>query len=114
LHDEYIAEPDEAENAADFHLQQFAVEGASLGNPIDLVLNVSGIPQDKLNAVERRTRELCQCTRIEHRKAGLFRKASFRAFLLPMAFSRDNMLSCSKALYRLILEHEVTVSLEKA
>ena len=112
--EEYIAEPDEADKAADFHVKQFLAEGGVLGSPISLVVNVSGIPEQKVTLVERRARELYQCSRIDHRKAGFLRKPSFRAFLLPMEFNRASMLSCSTSLYRIIIEHEVTVSLEKA
>lgn len=114
LTDEYLAEPDEADKAADMHLSQFLREGHPDGEPIDLVVNVSGIPAENVAAVETRVRELFHLSRLEHRKAGLFRKPSFRAYLLPMPLDRSSMLSCSTALYRLIIEQQVTVLLEKA
>ncbi|MFC5576661.1 hypothetical protein ACFPOA_01365 [Lysobacter niabensis] len=112
--EEYLAEPDEADQAADYYMKQFASEGAAIGQPIELVVDVSKIPPEKLSDIERRVRELYQCTRVEHGKAGFFKKPSLRAFLQPMPFDRANMLSSASSLYRLILDEDVTVSIEKA
>ena len=112
--EQYLADEHEVDEAADFYMARFAKEGSTIGQPIKLVVEVSGIPAAKLSRVEQAVRTRYSCARIEHRQGGLFRKASLRAFLLPMPFERPYMLSSATSLYRLILDEDVTVNIEKA
>jgi hypothetical protein len=113
-HFEFLADPNEAEDAADHYMKKFGSTGAHAGQSISLVINVTQIPPEKLNKVERRVRELYDCIRVEPSKTGLiFKKPSLRAYLTPMAFERSNLVAAARALYRLILDEDVTVSLEK-
>lgn len=111
--EQYLADEHEADEAADYYMAKFAKEGSTIGQPIELVVEVSRIPAAKLNKVEQVVRTRYSCVRIEHQKGGFFRKPSLRAFLFPMPFERTYMLSSATSLYRLILDEDVTVSIEK-
>lgn len=111
---EYLADEREADHAADYYMERFSKAGSCVGQPIQLVVNVSGIPPSKLKRVEERVRELYPCARVEHRAGGWLRKPSFGAFLLPVPFERSQMLAFATGLYRIILDEEVAVNIEKA
>lgn len=112
---EFLAEPDEAEHAADHYMKEFEAKGVRIGQPVSLVVNVSQIQPEKMFRVEHRIRELYDCVKLEKGKTGfIFKKPSIRAHLSPIRFERANLLSAAKSLYRLILDEEVTVSIEKA
>lgn len=112
---EFLADPDEAEHAADYYMKEFEAKGALIGQPVSLVVNVSQIPPEKMSRVEHRICELYDCIRLEKGKTGfIFKKPSIRAYLKPMHFERANLLAAAESLYRLILDEEVIVSIEKA
>ena len=112
--EQYLADEHEADEAADYYMTRFAKEGSAVGQPIDLVVEVSGIPAAKLARVEQAVRTRYSCLRVEHRSGGLLRKPSLRAFLLPMPFDRPHMLASATSLYRLILDEDVAVKIERA
>jgi hypothetical protein len=111
--EQFLADEHEADEAADYYMARFAKEGSTIGQPIELVVEVSRIPDAKLARVEQAVRTRYSCARIEHRNGGLFRKPSLRAFLLPMPFERPYMLSSATSLYRLILDEDVAVNIER-
>jgi len=113
---EFLAEPDEAEQAADYHLKAFQAEGARIGEPISLVVKVSQIPEEKTSRVEARIREYFDCARLEKGMGGIpfFKQPTIHAYLKPMAFERANLVASSESLYRLILDENVAVCLELA
>jgi len=95
-------------------MKEFGSMGALPGQPVSLVVNVTKIPPEKLNKVEHRIRELYDCVRLEKGETGLiFKKPSIRAYLSPMPFERSSLVVAAKSLYRLILDEDVTVSIEK-
>jgi hypothetical protein len=114
--EDYLADADEAPDAADFYMKTFAEQGAQVGQPVSLVVTVSDIPPNKVSKVERRLRDLYDCLRLEKGETGLvfFKKPSIRAHLAPMEFERANLLAAAQAQYRLILDEDVRVGIEMA
>lgn len=73
------------------------------------------IPLEKLNTVESKVVQLFDCASIERGETGiLFKKAKLAAYLRPVSFERENLLRAARALYRVILEEEVTVEIRSA
>ena len=111
---EYLASPDEAEQAADYYMMHFAQQGAVIGRPITLVVKVSKIKPKRLATVENTVRMFYNCAQLESKASGFFKKLVLRAVLSPLAFDRDNVLIAAKSLYRLILQEDVAVAIEMA
>jgi hypothetical protein len=112
---DFLTDPNEDQEAADFYMKKFQQEGALEGSALNLVVRVTKIPSSKLNAVESKILKLYDCSRIERGESGfLFKKASITAYLHPIKFERNNLLLAARALYRLILEDGVTVEITSA
>ena len=112
---EFLADPNEAEEAADFHVKQFLDEGFKAGAILHLIVIVAGIPFEKMAAVESRFLELFDCSFVERGKSGLFvKKGKIVGHLKPMEFQRDNLVKAAHALYRLILDEDVSVEIKSA
>lgn len=109
---EYLADPNEAEQAADHYMTEFLARGAVVGDSLNLVVHVSGIQKPKLTAVESEVLRLYDCAHVERGERGFFlKKATLTAHLKPVPFDRINLLKAARALYRLILDHEVSVDI---
>lgn len=112
---EFLADPNEDQMAADFYMEKFRKEGTPEGGELSLAVFVTMVPAEKLNAVEASVRSLYECSRIERGESGfIFKKPKITAILKPIKFERDELLKAARALYRIILEHEVTVRIERA
>jgi len=110
---EHLADPNEAEHAADHYMAEFRSHGVAEGDSLNLVVYVSGVQKLKLGAVESDVTRLYDCSHVERGERGLvFKKATLTAHLKPMKFERGNLVKAARALYRLILDHEVTVEIK--
>lgn len=112
---EYLVDPNEAEDAADHYLREFRKRGVSEGSDLSLVVHITGIEKSKLAAVEADVLRLYECAHVERGERGMiFKKATLAAYLKPIRFERQYLLKAARALYRLILDHEVTVEIKLA
>jgi len=110
---QFLADPNEDQEAADFYLEKFGKEGVEMGGPLHLVVRVSKIPLEKLNAVEAKLNAFYDCARLERGQSGLiFKKPTVAAYLEPGKLERDYLLGAARSLYRLILEEDVAVEIE--
>ena len=109
---EYLSDPNEAEDAADYYTGEFRKRGVADDEPLRLVVYVSRIPKAKLAAVEADVRRLYDCASVEHGERGLvFKKATLTARLQPLRFERPQLVNAARALYRLMLDHGVAVEI---
>jgi hypothetical protein len=109
---EFLADPNEDQEAADFFMAKFRKEGIRPGGPLSLVVRVTKIPTEKLEAVEAAVRKLYDSEHVERGRTGfLIKKARLAVYLRPVALERPNLLKVARAMYRLILDHGVTVEI---
>jgi hypothetical protein len=104
---EYLADPNEDQEAADFYLAKLLSEGANAGSRVSLVVRVSRIQPEDLASVEARVRELYDCARVEREGDD-----ALLAYLKPVKLERENLLKACRAMFRIILDEGVTVEIE--
>jgi hypothetical protein len=111
---EFLADPNEDEEAAEYYLKKFRSEGVSDGEELRLLVTVSKIPGEKIGQVSTHVRKLYQCKSVEIDETGVFvKKKRLKAFLQPLPLAKGNLLSVSRALYRLVLDHGVAVEVSR-